>query len=67
MKRLSYKTINSVMGKEQNPIQNLFGKKKVRLSKPRPRRINIHPNNNDPCPCGSGLKFKKCCKITSHD
>ncbi|MBX3680834.1 MAG: SEC-C domain-containing protein, partial [Rhodocyclaceae bacterium] len=19
------------------------------------------PGRNDPCPCGSGLKFKKCC------
>ncbi|MBN1154245.1 anaerobic sulfatase maturase [candidate division KSB1 bacterium] len=21
----------------------------------------IRPNRNDPCPCGSGLKFKRCC------
>ena len=20
------------------------------------------PNRNDPCPCGSGKKFKKCCE-----
>lgn len=20
-----------------------------------------HPGRNDPCPCGSGKKFKKCC------
>jgi len=20
------------------------------------------PKTNDPCPCGSGKKFKKCCK-----
>ena len=28
----------------------------------------IHINRNDPCPCGSGLKYKKCCmnKITSY-
>ena len=25
-------------------------------------------NRNDPCPCGSGLKYKKCCmnKMTSY-
>lgn len=21
---------------------------------------------NDPCPCGSGKKYKKCCESTSH-
>lgn len=21
----------------------------------------LRANRNDPCPCGSGLKFKKCC------
>ena len=25
------------------------------------------PGRNDPCPCGSGQKFKKCCgKVTLH-
>jgi len=23
--------------------------------------IKQQPGRNDPCPCGSGLKFKKCC------
>jgi protein O-GlcNAc transferase len=23
--------------------------------------LNAQPKRNDPCPCGSGLKFKKCC------
>lgn len=29
---------------------------------PRPatRRVEAQPGRNDPCPCGSGLKFKKC-------
>jgi len=22
---------------------------------------SIKPGRNDPCPCGSGLKYKKCC------
>jgi uncharacterized protein YecA (UPF0149 family) len=23
--------------------------------------VNDNPGRNDPCSCGSGLKFKKCC------
>jgi len=26
-----------------------------------PRRPLYKANRNDPCPCGSGKKFKKCC------
>lgn len=25
------------------------------------RRVGKKPGRNDPCPCGSGLKYKKCC------
>lgn len=25
------------------------------------KRLNVKPGRNDPCPCGSGKKFKKCC------
>ena len=28
--------------------------------KPPPRRVAATPGRNDPCPCGSGKKFKKC-------
>jgi uncharacterized protein len=28
--------------------------------KPPPRRVEALPGRNDPCPCGSGRKFKKC-------
>ncbi|MFA6971678.1 MAG: SEC-C metal-binding domain-containing protein, partial [Gallionella sp.] len=24
--------------------------------------VNVKPGRNDPCPCGSGKKFKKCCQ-----
>ena len=29
--------------------------------------MNLNPGRNDPCPCGSGKKYKKCClgKTTS--
>ncbi len=26
-----------------------------------PRRVDKTPGRNDPCPCGSGRKYKKCC------
>jgi uncharacterized protein len=28
--------------------------------RPETRRVEKAPGRNDPCPCGSGLKFKKC-------
>jgi len=28
--------------------------------RPEPRRVAPQPGRNDPCPCGSGKKFKKC-------
>ncbi|MEO7477738.1 MAG: SEC-C metal-binding domain-containing protein [Lysobacteraceae bacterium] len=28
-----------------------------------PIRKEAAPGHNDPCPCGSGRKFKKCCGV----
>ncbi|MCW5633696.1 MAG: UPF0149 family protein [Rubrivivax sp.] len=28
--------------------------------RPEPRRVEAKPGRNDPCPCGSGRKYKKC-------
>ncbi len=36
-------------------------KKVVRQSGPAPIRRDKTPGRNDPCPCGSGKKYKKCC------
>ena len=30
-------------------------------AKPQPKRSDKKPGRNDPCPCGSGLKYKNCC------
>ena len=27
----------------------------------KPIHSDKHPDRNDPCPCGSGKKYKKCC------
>jgi len=29
--------------------------------KPQPIRVTPQPGRNSPCPCGSGIKFKRCC------
>ncbi|WGV98250.1 SEC-C metal-binding domain-containing protein [Vibrio sp. YMD68] len=31
------------------------------LNKPKPTTFEKTPNRNDPCSCGSGKKYKKCC------
>ncbi|KKP51584.1 MAG: Protein translocase subunit SecA [candidate division TM6 bacterium GW2011_GWF2_33_332] len=62
MKKLSFRTINSVMGKEQSPIQRQFSNKIKGLGRTKPIKLGNKPGNNDPCPCGSGRKFKQCCK-----
>lgn len=31
------------------------------LTRPQPIKKEVYTNRNDPCPCGSGKKFKKCC------
>jgi len=32
-----------------------------RQTKKQPIRVEKTPGRNDPCPCGSGKKYKKCC------
>ncbi|RBP81083.1 zinc chelation protein SecC [Marinomonas rhizomae] len=31
------------------------------LNKPAPQIVEKAPQRNDPCPCGSNKKYKKCC------
>ena len=31
------------------------------INKPKTQIVEITPKRNDPCSCGSGKKFKKCC------
>ena len=32
-----------------------------KTEKVEPLKIQAEPGRNDPCPCGSGRKYKKCC------
>lgn len=34
-------------------------------AKPDTRRVGPKPGRNDPCPCGSGQKYKKCCGLSA--
>ena len=34
-------------------------------AKPEPKRVGKKIGPNDPCPCGSGKKYKKCCYLTA--
>jgi uncharacterized protein YecA (UPF0149 family) len=63
MKRLNYNQINSLMGRGLTPTQKMMGQK-VKLYKPAPIYRGVEPGNNDPCSCGSGKKYKLCCKNT---
>nr|WP_067286064.1 PBPRA1643 family SWIM/SEC-C metal-binding motif protein [Marinobacterium profundum] len=31
------------------------------INKPKTVSLDTKPNRNDPCSCGSGVKYKKCC------
>ena len=33
----------------------------AKTEKVKPIQADKEPGRNDPCPCGSGKKFKKCC------
>ena len=44
-------------------VERLLNPNKAGRSKPRAATTTAKPKvgRNDPCPCGSGLKFKQCC------
>ena len=46
-------TVENIVGAEQMPT--------FRFTKPRPVVKDHKIGRNDPCPCGSGKKYKKCC------
>ena len=33
----------------------------ILLNTPEPVKVDKKTGRNDPCPCGSGMKYKKCC------
>jgi len=49
-----------VVGIEPRKSEDISDVTKL-LALPEPEIKEITPGRNEPCPCGSGLKFKKCC------
>lgn len=48
----------------QETLANVLGSNDIptfRFRKPRPVVKDYNVHRNDPCPCGSGKKYKKCC------
>ena len=62
-----------VKRQQQNKLQELAKKTRTKeeldseekllkeTKKVDPIKANKQPDRNDPCPCGSGKKYKKCC------
>ena len=42
-------------------VKDNYAKKTWRYLSRKPVRIGKTPGRNAPCPCGSGVKYKKCC------
>jgi preprotein translocase subunit SecA len=54
--------IENVKLPEEQELENLsYSGGEEQPQKPQPRKVNKKVGRNDPCPCGSGKKYKKCC------
>ena len=56
--------IQKVVGVVDENMQAVQGKIKENtdaLEKKKPKKVEPKIGRNDPCPCGSGKKYKKCC------
>ncbi len=49
-----------VAGIEPHKPENIMDLERL-LNPPVPVRVEKKPGRNEPCPCGSGKKYKKCC------
>ena len=47
--------------KQSQTASNKAGNKENKKRKIKPRTVENKVGRNDPCPCGSGKKYKKCC------
>lgn len=49
-----------IIGIEPDKPENISDLERL-LNAPLPLRAEEKPGRNDPCPCGSGKNYKKCC------
>jgi len=54
-----FKTQKSDATSSSNPMDGANTQTQER-SKPQPVTVEKHVNRNEPCPCGSGKKYKQC-------
>lgn len=47
------------------PASRRGRRKRAETPAPPPPPPAVRAGRNDPCPCGSGKKFKRCCRATS--
>lgn len=50
---------------EREKVDEIKEELKMPKVKAGPVKVHNYADRNDPCPCGSGVKNKKCCKIYS--
>jgi len=67
--------LGGVIRKEKEGVRRLEGRAKETLEKLRPQietyeafaaELGRPPSRNQPCWCGSGTKYKKCCGAPNH-
>ena len=49
-----------IIGFEPDKAEDISDVERL-LNPPEPVKAVVGPGRNDPCPCGSGKKYKKCC------
>ncbi len=52
--------VHYIIGVEPDKDEDLSDLERA-LNPPQPVRVEAKPGRNDPCPCGSGRKAKRCC------
>jgi preprotein translocase subunit SecA len=57
----SYATSGTASSGAGSPASDMVSEASEALSKPAPVRTGPKVGRNDPCPCGSGKKYKQCC------
>ena len=54
-------TLKLVANGKHPTIRSMYGSAAGWKITSKPTSAATTPGRNDPCPCGSGVKFKKCC------
>ena len=61
MAQQSHAEVSAFTGTKPQPAPRTSTNSPEAPAKIQPRRVEEKVGRNDPCPCGSGKKYKKCC------